>query len=1061
MRRLLASTCLFALATSLNAETTVTTKRTDQVRTATIKSGAADDLKITSTGSIEPTGGGAVLLDSNNKVTNEGTILITNADFAGGIVATSGSGSIVNTGKITLDETYTGTDTDKDGDLDGPYAVGKGRIAIRTADAFSGAVAQSGTISIEGNDSTGLLLGGKLTGNLVHDGTTTVVGDRAAGLVAGDVQGNVRLAGTIATTGLGAEAARLNGDISGALVVQGKLLSSGYRTVTPADATKLDADDLLQGGSALIVGGNVAGGIVFAVPPKDASTTDADEDKDGIDDAKEGTAEITSYGSAPAVQIGAAARPVTIGAVAGNGTGFGIQVDGAMLGSTVFAGVDATGMRIGGAGGTVTVAGGIGVAGGIVAVSQRSATALHVASGAIVPEVRVSGTISATGGSTAQSVATAVLIDAGATTTKITNSGTIKAAVGGADGTAIAILDKTGGVATVENSGAISAGGAAASSSRNVAIDLSARAGGATVRQNAVASGVAAPSIKGDVRFGGGADTFEIADGSVEGTATFGGGANRLTLSGDATFAGTAVFGNGADAVSLAGTAAFSGAIDFGGGADTLTIGGTARLSASLANAQALAVAVNGGTLAITKPAQIGSLTVASGGMLGVTLDKSAGAGTLIDVAGQASFASGSKLAVSLTNLTNAEGRYVVLRAGTLTGASNLTAESALLPFIYKGAVSSQGNELAIDVTRKSTGELGLNRSQASAYNAVYAALGADQKVATALLAQTDGDAFRTSLRQMLPDHAGGAFEAVTMGSRAFARGLADPSAPFKDEGRWGYWVSQAGWGTSKSLDDTASYDVTGWGVSGGGEIKTGVGNFGASVGYLWSRDADGGTANEVSGNQYEAALYWRGQWDGLQTWARASAAQIRFKGERTFSGAIGQEAVTRETHGKWDGKLVSAAGGASYEFYTGNLTLRPIVAVDYYRLKEDGYTESGGGKAFDLIVQSRTSDELAVSGTVAVGLDFGGDNIDAGWFRIEVEGGRRQLVGGSLGATVARFDGGQSFTLTPEDRTSGWVGKLRAVGGNSGFRLGGELNAEQQQGRAALSLRATLQIGL
>jgi hypothetical protein len=193
----------------------------------------------------------------------------------------------------------------------------------------------------------------------------------------------------------------------------------------------------------------------------------------------------------------------------------------------------------------------------------------------------------------------------------------------------------------------------------------------------------------------------------------------------------------------------------------------------------------------------------------------------------------------------------------------------------------------------------------------------------------------------------------------------------------------------------------------------------------------------------------------------RASAAQIQLKGERTFSGAIGQEAVTRETHGKWDGKLYSAAGGASYEFYTGNLTLRPIVAVDYYRLKEDGYSESGGGKAFDLIVGSRISDELAVSGTVAAGLDFGGDNIDAGWFRIEVEGGRRQLVGGSLGATTARFDSGQSFTLTPEDRTSGWVGKLRAVGGNSGFRLGGELNAEQQQGRAALSLRATLQIGL
>ncbi|WP_334000756.1 hypothetical protein [Sphingomonas aurantiaca] len=70
-------------------------------------------------------------------------------------------------------------------------------------------------------------------------------------------------------------------------------------------------------------------------------------------------------------------------------------------------------------------------------------------------------------------------------------------------------------------------------------------------------------------------------------------------------------------------------------------------------------------------------------------------------------------------------------------------------------------------------------------------------------------------------------------------------------------------------------------------------------------------------------------------------------------------------------------------------------------------------------------------------------------------------LVGGGLGATSASFEGGQSFTLTPEERTSGWVGKLRAVGGGAAFRMGGEFGAEQQQGRVALPLRASLQIGL
>ncbi|WP_420141367.1 autotransporter outer membrane beta-barrel domain-containing protein [Sphingomonas sp.] len=1061
MRRLLASTCLFALASSLHAETTITTRRTDPVRTATINSGNADDIRITAEGSIVPSGGNAVTLDSAHTVRNEGLIQTTNADFSGGIIATSDRGTIINSGRIILDETYAPTDTDNDGDLDGPFAVGRGRIGIRTTGDFTGSITHSGTITIEGNDSTGILLGGRLTGNLVHDGTTTVTGDRATGVQVGAVQGNVRLAGTINAIGLGSNAARIDGAIDGALVVQGALSATGYRATTGGDASKLDADDLLQGGSALVVAGNVSGGVIFAVPPRDASATDNDEDKDGIEDAREGSAAVTAFGAAPAVQIGSATNTVAIGPVAGTGTGFGVVVDGTILGAGVYDNVSSTGMRIGGLGAAVTVAGGIGVNGGISATSRANATALHIAAGASVPEIRVAGTVQAAGGSAAGATSIAVLVDNGGTVSTIRNSGTIRATAGGGDATAIAILDRAGTISLVENSGTITATGATAGSDRNVAIDLSRNAAGVTVRQTAVAAGVTAPSITGEIRFGDGADTLDVADGTVQGTTRFGGGANRLTMSGDAAYSGSALFGAGADAVSLAGTSTFDGAMDFGGGADTLTLAGTTRVNTSLANAQGLAVAVNGGSLTVTNAATVRSLSVASGGVLGVTLSKTAGAGTMLTVSEQASFAEGAKLSVRLADLTNAEGRYVVLRAGTLSGAGALTSDNTLLPFVYKGAVSAGANELAIDITRKTTSELGLNRSQATAYDAVYAALSGDAKVATAVLGQTDGNAFRRSLRQMLPDHAGGTFEAVTMGSRAFGRILADPNAPFKDEGRWGYWVSQAGWGTSKSLGDTASYDITGWGFSGGAEIKTALGNFGASLGYLWSRDADGGTANEVSANQYEVAGYWRGHWDGLMTSARVSAARVKFDGDRRFEGQAGEEVVQRNSNAKWDGTLLSAAGTASYEFYTGNLTLRPIVAVDYYRLKEDGYTETGGGRAFDLIVGSRTSDELAVTGSAAVGLDFGGADADTGWFRIELEGGRRELVGGSLGSTTARYDGGNSFTLVPQDRTSGWVGKLRAVGGNSGFRLGGEFNAEEQQGRAALSLRATLQIGL
>ncbi|MDB5686500.1 MAG: autotransporter beta- protein, partial [Rhizorhabdus sp.] len=975
--------------------------------------------------------------------------------------------TIINSGKIVVDESYTPTDADNDGDLDGPLATGARRTGILTGGGFIGNISNSGTITIEGNDSAGIALGGPLTGTFTSDGTIAVTGDRSVGIGTGDISGAVRIAGSISAQGKDAQGVVIGGNLGGALVVQGTIVATGYRNTTPpSDVTKLDADDLLQGGPALNIAGNVAGGIILAVPPKDSSATDNDEDKDGIDDAKEGSASVTSVGSAAAVQIGAADHAVTVGAVAGNANGHGLVIDGAVAGLGTYAGVNGNGLVIGGLGGTVSIAGGATINGSVQATATGTggkAIAVRIGSGATVPEIRVAGTVSAATGSTTTSKATAIAIDAGASVGAIRNSGTIRATAGGTDGAATAIVDASGGLKLIENSGTISASGALASSDRNIAIDLH-LTNGATVRQTAVAAGVTAPSIKGDVLFGSGNDLFDLADGSMAGTARFGTGVNTLALSGDATFAGQAIFGAGNDAMTLAGTSVFVGTADFGGGADTLVLSGSSHFVGTFANSQGLALSVASGTLDLTNKGAVSlaSLSVGAQGVISVNVDAAAHTNTVYQVSGNASFAAGSKVAVRLANVADSEGRYTIVKAGSITGAANLGA-TALLPFMYKSSIvaGANANEIALDISRKTTGELGLNRSQASAYDAIYKALDKDTKVAGVFLDIADGDRFRRSVRQMLPDHAGGTFETVTQGSRATARLLADPNPQMIGGEGWGGWFQQVAWGTSKNLDETAAYDVSGWGASGGGEVRTGYGAFGVSLAYLNGRDADGGTDNRVLSTQYELAGYWRGRWGPFAANARASAATINFRGTRYFNGVIGSEAVSRTAKGKWNGKLYSAGGGASYELRHGKLTLRPIVAIDYYRLSEDGYSEAGGGKAFSLIVSGRTSDELAASGTVAAGLDFGGEEVEAGWFRAEIEAGRRQLVGGSLGNTTARFDGGTAFTLVPEDRTSGWVARLRGVGGNSQFQLGGEVGAEQQQGRAALSLRVSLQMGL
>lgn len=74
---LAAASPLCLLAGAAQAETSIGDTRTTGVSTATAASGAPDDLKVTSAGQLKPTTpGAAITLNSNNKVTHEGSIII-------------------------------------------------------------------------------------------------------------------------------------------------------------------------------------------------------------------------------------------------------------------------------------------------------------------------------------------------------------------------------------------------------------------------------------------------------------------------------------------------------------------------------------------------------------------------------------------------------------------------------------------------------------------------------------------------------------------------------------------------------------------------------------------------------------------------------------------------------------------------------------------------------------------------------------------------------------------------------------------------------------------------
>src|SRR3989338_3347161 len=219
---------LLAMAFAASAETSVSTARTTPIATSTAPGSAADDIKITPDGSIKPTAAGAIVtIDSNNKVTNSGTLSTNNVNDSVGVLIIGGkTGGLTNSATISLVEDYTPTYSDNDGDLDGSFAQGSNRFGVRLTNAgtFTGDIVNdaAGVISVEGNNSAGMLLEGPVVGNVTNLGSISVIGDNARGVrIAAPVTGKATLGGSITLKGVGAIAQDIDANINGALVLQG------------------------------------------------------------------------------------------------------------------------------------------------------------------------------------------------------------------------------------------------------------------------------------------------------------------------------------------------------------------------------------------------------------------------------------------------------------------------------------------------------------------------------------------------------------------------------------------------------------------------------------------------------------------------------------------------------------------------------------------------------------------------------------------------------------------------------------------------------------------------
>ncbi len=1088
---------------------------------------AADgDITINSGAGITPTtpGTSAVTIDSSNAVSNAGTISYSNVNSVNGVLMLGGNtGSLTNTGAITVNETYTSSDSNSDGVNEAPYAsaTSTGRYGVRLTGSspFVGSIVNSGTITVRGDSSYGISLEAPLTGSVSNSGTITFTGNTGAAFreTAG-VSGDVAISGAITAIGQASNAVILGGAVGGRVSAYAAITSTGYgQTTRTTSDTVLQtiqntASEVQQGGSAMVVSGSVAGGVFLGAAPvyTNAGDTTSDRDGDGIVDSAEATGSVITYGLAPALVIGGA-TPITIGdfvatPVSGLITGtvnnsFGLIIEGSVEGLGVYDTYSATALQIGGLGGATTIDGGIRISGTVEAQSYAAnATGISIGAGATVPTIDNSGAIDATvlpPNTTTSTInaytaaATGITIAAGANVTNLINSGTISASLTGDSNDAIsatAVVDHSGTLSSVTNTGSITAnftadttGATSPTTATYTALDLSANTTGVTLTQTQAPTIVVTTTTTNSVPAvvvtstpaPTGALTFTTA--STTTTTTNGNVTVETITPASPTIIGDVILGSGPNTVDIQ-AGEVVGALNVGtGAASSLTIDQGALVLGKVSySGSALTLNVNNGTLDYLAPQVIkaSSVNVGASGILYFGVDPANKTAAQLVVSGPATFATGSKIGLTFVSNATSSQTYNIVSASSLSVDESVTTLTGAVPYMFNAAVTSNAaaNSLSLTISPKTPAELGLNPSQAAALLPTYAALKNDTEVQQAFLGQYTKAGFLGVYNQILPDYAGGTFQAANAASQAISRATAEANDIENPSGSRGAWAQELFIGVNQGSGQTNGFQGGGFGFVGGVETGgSGLGAFGLTTAFVSTSIADPHAQgdSQTAMSELELGGYWQGEINGFVADARVGAGYTWMNGRREFvqTNSTGDITLDRKAKSDWDGYTLSGRFGLAYKwtlperFLGGGWFVQPQSHLDYFRLSESAYSESQTQSigVLALAVSSRTGQETSGTASILFGRKIGTGIV----FRPELELGVRDVFGGDAGDTTARYlSGGSSFTLTPADITgAAGIARIKLKASSEYYELGVEaggevLSSRYEEGDVKMSVR-------
>jgi len=1006
------------------AQTIIDTDQNTQIRTSTAgDNGAAADVTVNSGVTITaPDANPVIIIDSDNSVTNSGTIASTNIDNSIGIELIGGnSGNFTNNSQINILEDFTPEDTDGNGILDGDFAEGTGRVGILISGAspFIGNLTQgtAGAINIEGNNSAGIRLAetAGLSGDIDLGGIINLSGGNSLGVdVAGRVIGNLALNGQIAIQGADSGAISVSGGIDGGLIQSGSITNTGYRFQDrPALSGRnlLDEEDLRQGGSAVQISSDISNGYIIQ---QLTETTTADDGTETTLTTARGT--ISQFGEAPAILINGNGTPLAIGRVGQitDPTAEGFDEDllyafvnqGDVLTNGVFNDINATAFSVT----NTTLVGGINNTGTIRSTTFRSggdtpdvtgqtglSRVIVLGDNTIAERINNSGLIVATITEAADEVfadpnailnarpvrAVAIDIAASAELTEIINSNGISAVLTARTGDAIAIQDASGTLTRIDNTGTITAlglnsdaQGLEATNFNLIALDLSVNSTGVTITQSQQADNdpddniiPVSPLIVGDILLGSGNDSLTSTAGRISGDINFGDGADSLSLT-DTVFTGNITDTDG-----------------------DLTI---AVVNSSI----------------IQTDARIIDVTTASfdeNSVFRPVLDGATGEASTLLASGAVSFADGAEISPVLNNVVAAaNSTFEIVNAGDLTIDGNLdTLSSIESPFLYRTAFAINPDNpdvLVVTLDLRSTDELGLDPVQSATFNSAFEALENNSGLANAVINISEGGAFNNALNQLLPEFAaaGRQFVLANVDGSVGAVGSHLDTTRRSQERTGGIWVEEFAYFADRELTGLSeAYRGHGFGFTAG--IDTAFGPFhaaGLNIGFASTEIEDVlGTDEPLDIVTIQAGLYGGLEFGGLSVDLYGGVGYNDFESNRI----VEIDNFRSTANGDWNGTHFNGSIKAGYDLnLSDRFWVRPTVSLDYLSLTENAYTETGDvGVALSL--DDRTSEIGSGTALINLGTKIQGKRT---WVKPAIRAGyRTDFINDGI-ITAGRFAG-------------------------------------------------------